>query len=59
MLNSMKINYNNKQVKQLLIEFYGEEICFTYPKDKSKPQMFFCRLYVKLTLFKRYVLKTL
>ena len=42
MLNSMKINYNNKQVKQLLIEFYGdEEICFTYPKDKSKPQMFF------------------
>ena len=32
---------NNKQVKQLLIEFYGEEICFTYPKDKSKPQMFF------------------
>ena len=32
---------NNKQVKQLLIEFYGEDICFTYPKDKSKPQMFF------------------
>ena len=32
---------NNKQVKQLLIEFYGEEICFTYSKDKSKLQMFF------------------
>ena len=32
---------NNKQVKQLLIEFYGEDICFTYPKDKRKPQMFF------------------
>ena len=32
---------NNKQAKQLLIEFYGEDICFTYPKDKSKPQMFF------------------
>ena len=32
---------NNRQVKQLLIGFYGEDICFTYPKDKSKPQMFF------------------
>ena len=32
---------NNKQVKQLLIEFYGQDICFTYPKNKSKPQMFF------------------
>ena len=24
---------NNRQVKQLLIGFYGEDICFTYPKD--------------------------
>ena len=32
---------SNKQVKRLLIEFYGEDICFTYPKDQSKPQMFF------------------
>ena len=31
---------SNKQVKQLLTEFYSRDICFTYPKDKSKPPMF-------------------
>ena len=45
---------NNRQVKQLLIGFYGEDICFTYPKDKSKPQMFFsstiCRADIVETL---------
>ena len=36
---------NNKKVNQLLIQFYGEDICFTYPKDKSKLQMFFFVVY--------------
>ena len=25
----------------MLIDFFGEEICFTYPKDRKKSQMFF------------------
>ena len=28
-------------MKQLLIERFRETICFTYPKDKGKSQMFF------------------
>ena len=32
---------NNRKVKQMLIAHFGEEICFTYPRDKSKPQMFY------------------
>ena len=31
----------NRKLKQLLINHLGEEICFTYPKDKTKSQMFF------------------
>ena len=34
-------NINNRQVKSLLIDHYGENICFTYPKDRKKSQMFF------------------
>ena len=30
---------SNKQVKRLLIEYYGEDICFTYSRDQSKPQI--------------------
>ena len=25
----------------MLIDYYGDEICFRYPKDAKKPQMFF------------------
>ena len=32
---------NNCKVKQMPIAHFGEEICFTYPRDKSKPQMFY------------------
>ena len=32
---------NNKQVKRLLIEHYGNDICFTYPKDQKQSQIFF------------------
>ena len=32
---------NNRKVKQMLIAHVGEEICFTYPRNKSKPQMFY------------------
>ena len=32
---------NNRKVKQMLIAHFGEEICFTYPRDKSKLQMFY------------------
>ena len=32
---------NNRKVKQMLIAHFGEEICFIYPRDKSKPQMFY------------------
>ena len=28
---------NNRKVNQMLIAHFGEEICFTYPRDKSKP----------------------
>ena len=34
----------NRKVKELLIEEYGEDICFTYPRDRTKSQMFYSRL---------------
>ena len=37
----LKQNINNRQVKSLLINHYGENICFTYPIDRKKSQMFF------------------
>ena len=44
-----KLNYKiqNRQVKNLLIDYYGENICFTYPRDRKKSQMFFQQIYVK------------
>ena len=42
-LNSKLDGYaiSNRKVKQLLINHFGEEICFTYPKDRTKSRMFF------------------
>ena len=34
-------NINNRQVKSLLIDHYGENICFTYPKDRKKSDVLF------------------
>ena len=34
----------NRKVKELLIEKYGEDICFTYPRDRAESQMFYSRL---------------
>lgn len=31
----------NTQVKSLLIQHFGDTICFTYPKDQKQSQMFF------------------
>ena len=31
----------NRKVKQTLLDHFGENICFTYPRDKRKSQMFF------------------
>ena len=31
----------NRKLKSMLIDYYGDEICFTYPKDAKKSQMFF------------------
>ena len=27
------INFNNRQIKNLLINYFSEGICFTYPND--------------------------
>ena len=35
------INFDNRQNKNLLINYFGEGICFTYPNDRKKSQMFF------------------
>ena len=32
---------SNRKVKQMLIAHFGEDICFTYPKEKRKSQLFF------------------
>ena len=32
---------NNRKVKQMLLDHYEEEICFTYPRDVTKSQIFF------------------
>lgn len=31
----------NRKLKHMLVDHFGEEICFTYPKDRNKSQMFF------------------
>ena len=31
----------NRQAKSLLIDYYDENICFTYPRDRKKSKMFF------------------
>ena len=33
----------NRDVKNLLIKLLGEDVCFMYPKDRSKSEMFFSR----------------
>ena len=35
------INFDNRQNKNLLINYFGEGICFTYPNNRKKSQMFF------------------
>ena len=31
----------NRKLKSMLIDYHDDEICFTYPKDAKKSQMFF------------------
>ena len=38
-----EIELSNKNLKKRLIETFGDEICFSYPKDKRKSQVFFSR----------------
>ena len=33
---------SNRAVKQLIIELYGDTVCFTYPSNKRKSQMVLC-----------------
>ena len=37
----LRLRTDKKKHHKLLIKCFGETICFTYPKDKSKSQMFF------------------
>ena len=32
---------SNRQLKKMLISEFGQDICFSYPRDKQKSQMFF------------------
>ena len=32
---------SNRQLKEMLISEFGQDICFSYPRDKQKSQMFF------------------
>ena len=45
MINSKLIgeDIDNRKVKTLLIQQFGEDICFTYPRDQSISQGFFLR----------------
>ena len=38
-----KLNYKiqNRQVRSLLIDYYGENSCFTHPRNRKKSQIFF------------------
>ena len=36
-----EINITNRKVKTMLIEYLGEDVSFTYPRDKRQSQMFF------------------
>ena len=35
------ISFYNQRIKNLLINYFDEGICFTYPSDRKKSQMFF------------------
>ena len=35
------INFDNRRIKNLLINYFGEGICFTYPNNRKKSQMLF------------------
>ena len=35
------INFDNHQIKILIINYFGEGICFTYPNNRKKSQIFF------------------
>ena len=41
--SSFNLDYtvSNRQLKTMLINLLGDEICFSYPKDRQKSQMFF------------------
>ena len=42
-LNSHLKNYQvtNRKLKKMLINHFGQKICFTYPRDRQKSQTFF------------------
>ena len=35
------INFDNHQIKNLIINYFGEGICFTYPNNRKNLQRFF------------------
>ena len=35
------ISVSNRRLKNLLVDHYGENICFTYPRNRQKSQMFY------------------
>ena len=41
MLITLESMLSNRQVKRMLINHFGDTICFTYPKEVRKSQMFF------------------
>ena len=51
------INIDNGQTENLLINYFGEGICFAYPNDRKIPQMFFLCMFVLEKLLNPFEVK--
>ena len=51
------INFDNRQIKNLLMNYFSGGICFTYPNDRKKMQMFFLRIFVLQKMLNPFAVK--
>ena len=52
------INFDNFQIKNLLMNYFIKAICFfPYPNDRKKLQMFFLRIFVPEKLLNFFAVK--
>ena len=51
------INFDNRQIKNLLMNYFGEGIRFIYPNDKKNRKYFFLRMLLQKKLLNPFAVK--